>query len=190
MRTTISVLMTIAMATAAMTGCTVNPPPLSQAQLGTIDQPYVLDANDKLRITVYNEPNLTGEYTVTGSGAIAFPLVGLVPVRNLTLEAASAALQARLGRDLVNDPKVSIEVLNYRPYYILGEVVRPGQYPFMNGMTVQQAVATAGGFTTRANTTTLFIRRSRAAEEGSVNGRGNAVPVLPGDTIRVGERYF
>ncbi len=190
MRTTISVMMTIAMATTAMTGCTVNPPPLSQAQLGTIDQPYVLDANDKLRITVYNEPNLTGEYTVTGSGVIAFPLVGLVPVRNLTLEAASAALQARLGRDLVNDPKVSIEVLNYRPYYILGEVVRPGQYPFMNGMTVQQAVATAGGFTTRANTTTLFIRRSRAAEEGSVNGRGSAVPVLPGDTIRVGERYF
>lgn len=184
------VYMAAILAATALNGCTANPPPLSVAETGSLDQPYLLDANDKLRITIYNEPNLTGEYTVTGSGAVAFPLIGLIPVRNLTLEAASNALQARLSDGLVNNAKVSIEVLNYRPYYILGEVTRPGQYPFMNGMTVQQAVAAAGGFTSRANEKTLFVRRSRSESEGSVNVRASAIPVLPGDTIRVGERYF
>lgn len=190
MRSLFSTSVAIVMATVALTGCASNPPPLSAAEAGSLDQPYVLDTGDKLRVTVFNEPNLTGEYTVTTSGAIAFPLIGQVAVKNQTIEAATEALRAKLAAGFVNNAKVSIEVLNYRPYYILGEVAKPGQYPFVSGMTVQQAVAAAGGFTYRANEKTIFVRRSRAASEGSVKVRESAIPVLPGDTIRVGQRYL
>ncbi len=151
---------------------------------------YHLGAGDKLRITVYNEPALTGEYSVTPAGAVAFPLIGPVDAANRTIDQVSADIVHRLDTGYVHDPRVSIEVLNFRPFYILGEVNKPGEYPYSAGLTVDKAVALAGGFTYRANSRVVFLRRNDRPEEGSVALRGAPVGVQPGDTIRIGERYF
>ncbi|WP_156679487.1 polysaccharide biosynthesis/export family protein [Sphingomonas profundi] len=174
-------------ASVALGGCAATPPPLSAAA-ATRDA-YALGPGDKLRITVYNEPALTGEYTVTPSSTIAFPLVGDVPVTERTIDTLRQAITTRLADGYVNDPRVSVEVMTFRTYYILGEVNKPGEYPYSVGLTLEQAVATAGGYTYRANKRRIFLRRARA-EERSVDLRGTAVSVLPGDTVRVGERYF
>lgn len=152
--------------------------------------PYFLGAGDKVRITVYGEPNLTGEYNITTSGEISFPLIGNVKVAGQTIQQVQELLRTRLSNGYLLDPRVSAEVLTYRPYYILGEVGRPGQYPYTAGMTVQQAVATAGGFTYRANTRTAFIKRTLDTSEQKVDLREGPISVGPGDTIRIGERFF
>lgn len=171
----------------ALGGCVSSPPPLS-ADAATRAS-YGLGPGDKLRITVYNETALTGEFTVTPVGTIAFPLIGDVAVQDATIETLRHALTTRLADGYVNDPRVSVEIMTFRPYYILGEVNKPGEYPYSSGLTLAQAVATAGGYTYRANKRTLFLRRAHA-EERSVDLRGPAVSVLPGDTIRIGDRYF
>ena len=177
------------MALAVVTsGCAKLPPPLA-ATMPDVEG-YRLGPGDKLRITVYNEPGLTGEFTVTGSGTIAFPLIGGVPAGDRTIEALQDAIRAKLAQGYAKDPRVSVEVLNYRPYYILGEINKPGEYPYSTGLSVEQAVAAAGGFTYRAKTDKVLLRRARPDEEGSVDLSGPAVHVLPGDTIRVVERYF
>lgn len=173
-----------------LNACAANPPPLPATAASAGDAAYLLGPGDRLRITVYNEINLTGEYAITGSGDVAFPLVGTVPATDRTIEQLQELLTQRLAAGFVNDPKVSVEVMNYRPYFILGEVARPGQYPYAVGMTIEQAVAAAGGYTYRANIKVAFLRRARMPEEHSVDLRGPAVRVLPGDTIRLGERYF
>jgi polysaccharide export outer membrane protein len=151
---------------------------------------YHLGSGDKLRITVYNEPALTGEYSVTPAGAVAFPLIGTVNVADHTIEQVTTDITHRLDGGYVQDPRVSVEVLNFRPFYILGEVNKPGEYPYSSGLTVEKAVALAGGFTYRANARVVFVRRDNGPGEGSVQLRGTPVSVLPGDTIRIGERYF
>lgn len=162
---------------------------LSAAEANVV-QGYQLGAGDKLRVTVFNEPNLTGEYSVSSGGTVAFPLIGPVEAGSQTIEHLSQAITARLAEGYVNDPRVSVEVLNYRPFYILGEVSRPGEYPYVNGMTLEQAVAAAGGFTYRAKRSAVFLRRARATQERTAPLEGAPVYVQPGDTIRVGERYF
>ena len=159
--------------------------PASRASAG-----YHLGSGDKLRITVYNEPALTGEYSVTPAGAVAFPLIGTVAVADHTIEQVTNDITHRLDKGYVQDPRVSVEVMNFRPFYILGEVNKPGEYPYSSGLTVEKAVALAGGFTYRANARTVFVRRDNGPGEGSVQLRGVPVSVLPGDTIRIGERYF
>jgi polysaccharide export outer membrane protein len=174
----------------ALAGCAKVPPPLDASQVAPMKSGYMLAAGDRVRITVFNEPTLTGEYNVTPQGAIAFPLIGTVPADGRTTDQVGDDIRRKLlGGGYINDPRVSAEVLSYRPYYILGEVSKSGEYPFANGLTVQQAVATAGGFTPRANRGKIFLRR-RDGEERTVDLSGPAVQVLPGDTIRVGERYF
>ncbi|MET3470185.1 MULTISPECIES: polysaccharide biosynthesis/export family protein [unclassified Novosphingobium] len=165
--------------------------PLSAVDRATGLAGYRVGAGDKLRITVFNEPTLTGEYNVTSTGAVAFPLIGVVQAGNHTIDDVTHEITGRLAGAYVNDPRVSVEVLNYRPFYILGEVNKPGEYPYASGMTVEQAIAKAGGFTYRANEKTAFLRRQTTSAEHSVSLRSGApVAVLPGDTIRVGERYF
>ena len=172
-------------------GCTSDRiAPLAAAGTAGDIAGYHLGAGDKLRITVYNEPALTGEYSVTPAGAVAFPLIGPVDAANHTLEQVSAELTRRLDTGYVHDPRVSIEVLNFRPFYILGEVNKPGEYPYSSGLTVEKAVALAGGFTYRANNRVVYVRRNNGNGEGSVALRGTPVGVQPGDTIRIGERYF
>lgn len=184
----LAAVMMIGMLAPTLGGCAAMPPPLAPT---TDTAGYALGPGDKLRITVFNEPSLTGEYAVTGSGTVAFPLIGGVAARDVTIEGLQDAIRAKLaGGGYVKDPRVSVEVLNYRPYYILGEVNRPGEYPYSAGLSIEQAVAAAGGFTYRAQSRHLFIRRARQDGERSVDLRGRTVEVLPGDTIRVGERYF
>ncbi|WP_232725756.1 polysaccharide biosynthesis/export family protein [Qipengyuania seohaensis] len=152
---------------------------------------YPLGTGDKLRVTVFGEDTLSGEYTVTGDGDISFPLIGNVPASGRSIEELQATLTAMLDNGYVNDPRVSAEVLEYRPYYILGEVNRPGEYPYSVGLTVEQAVATAGGYTYRANDERVFLKRSDDTQEKLVDlERSPAFRLRPGDTVRVGERYF
>jgi len=149
---------------------------------------YRLGAGDQLRITVFNEEELTGQYVVGSQGTIAYPLVGSVDAAGLTIGEFSLRLQEALG-EFIRAPNVSVEVANYRPFFILGEVQRPGTYPYSASLTVLNAVATAGGFTYRANRGRVFIRHANEAEERSYP-LSIATPVLPGDTIRIGERLF
>lgn len=176
----------------ALSGCaSTGAAPLSSAEAQMGLGAYRLGAGDKLRITVYNEPSLSGEYAVSSAGEVAFPLIGMVPADGRTVQDITQLLTTRISDGYMKDPKVSVEVLNYRPYYILGEVQRPGQYPYVAGMSVEQAVAAAGGFSYRANPKKVNLRRTPDPAEKSVQLRsGEVVAVMPGDTIRVLERYF
>lgn len=175
----------------AMVGCSPTPPPLGASEAGApADGQYLLGPGDKLRVTVFNEANLTGEYTVSPGGTLSFPLIGTVPAKDASIEALQEAIRTKLAAGFVTDPSVSVEVLNYRPFYVLGEVGKPGEYPYAAGLTLEQAIASAGGYTYRANRRTVFLRRAHGEGERSVDLRGRPVPVLPGDTLRVGERYF
>ena len=149
---------------------------------------YRLGPGDQLRITVFNEAELTGRYIVGSQGTISYPLVGEVHAAGLTLAEFSAQLQTALAA-YIRAPNVSVEVANYRPFFILGEVQRPGTYPYSASLTVLNAVATAGGFTYRANQNRVFIRHANEQEERSYP-LTIATPVLPGDTVRIGERLF
>ena len=150
---------------------------------------YRLGAGDKLRINVYGEDTLSGEFRVSGEGKVSMPLVGDVQAAGLTVYAFQEELRQALAHDYLKNPKVSVEVMNYRPFYILGEVNKPGEYPYTNGLTVFNAVATAGGFTYRANEGRVFIRGKSDTREHSVALTGTTL-VSPGDTIRIGERLF
>jgi polysaccharide export outer membrane protein len=150
---------------------------------------YQLGAGDEVRITVFGEANLTGTYKVDGRGQVSMPLVGQVTARGLTTDEVSEAVAEALRAGYLRDPRVSAEVAAYRPYYILGEVGRPGTYPYQNGLTVMNAVATAQGFTYRANERVVYIKRDGEAEERKYD-LDSGLPVQPGDTIRVVERFF
>ena len=150
---------------------------------------YPLAGGDKLRVIVYDAPDLGGEFTIGGTGTIAMPLVGEVSALGLTTTELAKRVQDKLAQGVMKDPRVSVEVLNYRPYYILGEVNKPGEYPFTNGLTVLSAVADGGGFTYRANTKHVLIKH--AGEEVTREYKIDAtVKILPGDTIQVKERWF
>lgn len=152
-------------------------------------QDYRLDVGDKVRLTVFNEPTVSGEFAVNPNGAISLPLIGEVPARGKTSREIAAEAQATFARGYLRDPKISMEVTTFRPFFILGEVKSPGQYPYTNSLTVLNAVATAQGFTPRARKAVAYIRRI-----GEANEQGYEVTpdlkVYPGDTIRIGERYF
>jgi polysaccharide biosynthesis/export protein len=153
------------------------------------DAPYTLASGDRLRIIVFGQDSLSNSYAVDGSGHISMPLIGPVLAEGDTTSSLARKIEARLRAGYIRDPRVSIEVEAFRPFFILGEVTTPGQYPYVNGMTVETAVAIAGGFTPRAYKDSVDLTRT-------INGRPytGAVPVLqlikPGDTIVVRERYF
>lgn len=149
---------------------------------------YRLGPADQLRITVFNEPGLTGQFVVGSQGTIAYPLVGDVQAAGLTVAEFTTSLRTAL-ENYVRTPSVSVEVANYRPFFILGEVQRPGTYPYSVDLTVMNAVATAGGFTYRANQHRVFIRRANESEEHAYD-LTVATLVMPGDTVRIGERLF
>lgn len=150
---------------------------------------YRLGPADKVRITVYGEETLTGEYSVTGSGSISFPLIGEIRASDRTLSQVREEIRAKLSDGYLREPRVSAEVLTFRPFYILGEVNRPGQYPYTDGLTVPKAVATAGGFTYRANQKKVFIKRGDQPAEEAQKLTAETM-VAPGDIIRIGERLF
>jgi polysaccharide biosynthesis/export protein len=149
---------------------------------------YQLGVGDKVRITVYNEDSLSGEFQVSAAGTIAMPLIGEVPASEQTPSQVSTVIQQRLA-EYLRTPSVSLEVVTYRPFYILGEIRTPGQYPYANGLTVLNAIATASGFTPRANKSMVFIRRSGAETEEPFRLTPD-LRVYPGDTLRITERFF
>jgi polysaccharide export outer membrane protein len=150
---------------------------------------YTLGAGDKLRITVYNEPDLSGEFEVSGQGSISVPLLGQVQVMGKTTAEAQAILTQKYGKDYLVNPSVSIEVLNYRPFFIIGEVNHPGSYPYVNGMTVINAVALAGGYTPRADHDGIKIKHSNQTTQQQQSAKEDST-VQPGDVIEIAERFF
>src|SRR5262245_35909342 len=147
---------------------------------------YRLGPAAQLRVTRYNQPDLTGLFVGGAQGAIAYPLVGSIQAGGRSVDEFTAALRRALSV-YMRQPNVSVEVANYRPFFILGEVQRPGTYPYQVDITVMNAVATAGGFTYRANRGRVYIRHASEPEEHAYNLTAST-PVLPGDTIRIGER--
>lgn len=150
---------------------------------------YRLGPGDQLRITVFGEEDLTGQYLLNPQGEIAFPLIGNVAAGDKTIGELAAAITTALQQDYVRQPNVSVEVLNYRPFFILGEVRTPGTYPYSANLTVLNAVATAQGFTYRADRSRVFIKHAWEDEE-RVYRLTTTTPVQPGDTVRIGERLF
>jgi polysaccharide export outer membrane protein len=138
---------------------------------------YTLGSGDKLRVIVYGEKDLSGEFDISGAGNVALPLVGQVRAQGLTVGQFETAVENALKQGYLNEPRVSVEVLNYRPFYIYGEVGEAGQYPYSSGMTVLNAIAVAGGYTYRAGNEVEYPA-------------SQAVKILPGDVIRVPERFF
>jgi protein involved in polysaccharide export with SLBB domain len=150
---------------------------------------YKLGPGDKLRIITFDEPQLTGEFLVDSTGTVSLPLIGEVPANGRTVGDVQGDIVGRLKDGFIKEPSVSIEVLTFRPFYILGEVNKPGEYPYTSDLTVVNAVATAGGFTYRANEHRVLIKHQGASAEERVL-LTPTTKVRPGDTIRVVERYF
>jgi polysaccharide biosynthesis/export protein len=151
--------------------------------------PYTLASGDKLRVIVFGQDNLSNIYPVDGSGRISMPLIGSVPARGLTTHELERQIAARLRNGFLREPQVTIDVDTYRPFFILGEVVTSGQYPYVNGMTVQTAVAIAGGFSPRAYQCAADVTRQFDGEVYTASVPITA-PVSPGDTIVIRERFF
>lgn len=164
-----------------------NPQELAQTGMGIAG--YKLGSGDEVKVTVYGEPDLSGSFVVDGQGAISMSLIGQVEVVNLSLTDTSRLLETRLKEGWLKGPKVSTELVKGRPYYILGEVNRPGEFPFVSGLTVMNAIASAGDFTYRADRGRILIKSSDSPNEREVELTPTTV-VRPGDTIRVRERFF
>ncbi|MEL6375399.1 MAG: polysaccharide biosynthesis/export family protein [Pseudomonadota bacterium] len=163
--------------------------PKGPRAVADIDGPYLLDTGDRLRIFVYGQPNLSRIYPVDHSGRITVPLIGRVRARGRTTRRMEGVIRYRLGTRFVKDPQVTVDIAQNRPFFILGEVRTAGQYPYVSGITVQSAVAIAGGFSERADQKRVWITRR-------INGfvEKMLVPldyvIKPGDTINVRERFL
>jgi len=164
-------------------------PPLSIEASRGASGPYRLGLGDKVRVNVYGQSGLSGEYQVSGAGTVNMPLIGEVPAVDLTAKELEGVLTQRYADGFLQNPSIVVEVYDFRPYFVLGEVERPGSYPAREGTNLLGAIATAGGFTYRANTKRIFIQRAGEGTEYEVDPQ-TAVTVNPGDVIRVGERYF
>jgi polysaccharide biosynthesis/export protein len=187
LRTASVVLMLIVGLSACATRSAAPGPEIPAAQ---IVAQYRLGPGDRIRLTVFNQPNLSNEFSVDGSGLVAIPLIGPVQAGDRT----PRQLEQQIGQELVQrgflkSPSVAVQVTEFRPYYILGEVGSPGSYPYTANLTVRKAVAAARGYTYRANTKRVYIQRGGESSE-HLYVLTPATAVLPGDTIRIPERLF
>lgn len=158
-------------------------PPASSTQV------YRIAVGDKVKINTFGEDRFSGEFLVHRDGKITFPLFGEIPVFGLTPSQLASAISRKLAPDYLRDPRVTAEVIGFRPVYILGEVARPGEYPYAEGMTMYALIAQAGGFSYRANRKRAFVRHEYEAVEQRLDLH-SSTPVRPGDTIRIGQRIF
>jgi polysaccharide export outer membrane protein len=165
------------------------PMPMPMPVAARHDVSYRLDAGDKLRVVVYGQEGLTNTYAIDAGGSITLPLIGAVPARGRTTAGLAADIAARLRNGYIREPSVAVEIESYRPFFILGEVTAPGQYPYVPNMTVESAVAIAGGFSPRARRDVVTVTQNDAG--GSMRMVVPlGTPVGPGDTVYVGERWF
>ncbi|MDE2579972.1 MAG: polysaccharide export protein [Hyphomicrobiales bacterium] len=148
-----------------------------------------IQPGDKVRVTVFGEDRLTGEYEVDQAGFMSLPLAGTVKVSGLTKPQLEKELTKKFRGEYLRDPKVTVDVSNFRPFYIMGEIAKPGEYQFKNGLNVMSAVALAGGSTYRANTSKVLIQHvgDKSFKEYPMSPE---IPVTPGDLIKLQERYF
>lgn len=149
---------------------------------------YRLGSGDKVKLTVYGEADLSGDFEIGGNGTLSLPLIGQVKAGSLTIPEFEQLLTLQL-QTYFRHPRVSVQVLNYRPFYIQGEVKNAGEYSYSNGLLVRDAIAKAGGYTYRASTSAVYIRRATEQEEKHYS-LDAPVYVMPGDNIRIGERFF
>ncbi len=171
-----------------LAGC-ANHPTVKDGYHPELVSAYHLDAGDRVRVIVFGQTDLSNTYVVDQAGNLAMPLIGTVPARGRSTAEIETEVAQRLRKGYVRNPDVSVEIDRYRPFFVMGEVTAAGQYPYVPGMTVQQAVAIAGGFTPRANVYNVQVTRSIDGQVGSaLLPLGDAV--LPGDTIYVRERHF
>jgi polysaccharide export outer membrane protein len=167
-----------------------NPVSVAPVSGGPQDESYKLGSGDKLKLVVYGENDLGGEYLVDGAGQVQLPLLGQIPAAGMSVHDFEAAVGSKfVSEGYLKDPRVSVEVENYRPFYIIGEVKSPGQYPYVNGMNALNAVALAGGYTYRADDKDVYIRRNGSSKEQEAPA-DQTTKINPGDIIRVDERIF
>ena len=172
--------------TLALAGCaTTRPTSYAVDTKG----PYQLDTGDVVRVTVYGDAELSKTYRIDDNGAIAFPLVGPVDVRGGTTEMAAQRLARALANGYMRNPDVAVEIDQYRPFFIQGEVASAGQFPYVYGMTVRAAISTAGGYTETADRGQAVVYRRQGGEMGKASVDLD-FPIAPGDTIVVQERWF
>jgi polysaccharide biosynthesis/export protein len=153
------------------------------------EAPYTLDAGDRLRVVVFGQDGLSNTYAVDGAGKITMPLIGPVEARGRTTNEVTAAIVTKLKAGYIREPHVAVEVENFRPFFILGEVTTAGQYAYVNGLTVQSAVAIAGGFSPRALKTGARVARVVNGQTVTANVP-LSYPLRPGDTVTIEERWF
>jgi protein involved in polysaccharide export with SLBB domain len=150
---------------------------------------YSLGAGDKLRVIVFGEMDLSGDYQVDGSGFVRLPLIGEVKAAGLSVHDFEVQVKSKLEEGYLKDARVSVEITSYRPFYIIGEVNKPGEYAYVNDMNALNAVALAGGFTYRANKDEVYIRREGSTKEEKFES-DRPIKVNPGDILRIPERFF
>ncbi len=173
----------------ALNTIVATPAPSAATPPASVDIPYRLGGGDRLRIIVFGQDNLSDAYMVDGTGDISMPLIGRVHAQGLATAELERTIAERLRQGYLRDPSVSVEVEAYRPFFVLGEVATAGQYPFIAGMTVQKAIAVAGGFASRAVEGSVDITRV-------IDGRSATFPapltypVHPGDVLTVAQRFF
>jgi len=158
-----------------------------RASVGSFE--YRLGPGDRVKVAVYGEERLTGDYAVGANGFVALPLVGDVPASGQTVAQFGDEVRRRLASRFMRDPQVSVEMINLRPVYILGEVQKPGEFPYADRMSVYALVAKAGGFTYRAHQGYVYVRGENEASERAVR-LTSGTAIQPGDTVRVPERHF
>lgn len=172
----------------AIAGCTASVGPATQLGMPGQAAAYKLGLGDKLKIAVFGEDNLSGQFEVSPSGNVAMPLIGEMNAKGLTVAEFRNQLAGRLQDGYLKSPRVTVDVINYRPVYVYGEVRTGGEIPFKSGMRLRDAIALAGGYTYRADETYVSLGRGDHPEQ-SVRMTGES-PILPGDNIRVPERIF
>jgi polysaccharide export outer membrane protein len=177
------------LAAAILASCAGVPPATQPIVQPMLVSAYTLDSGDVLRVIVFGQPDLTNTYEIDQAGAISVPLIGSLQARGRTTAGLASEISALLRRSVLRDPNVAVEIAQYRPVFIMGEVAAGGQYAYVAGLTVQEAVAMAGGFTPRANRRAIEVTRS---SEGHIFEMqlGLTDPVFPGDTLTIRQRLF
>ncbi|MEY3760426.1 MAG: hypothetical protein RIR39_1917 [Pseudomonadota bacterium] len=153
------------------------------------NEQYKVGSGDLLKITIFNQEELSGEYLINGAGQIALPLIGDINAKDITVKQVEQGIANKLKPDYLLNPRVNVQVLNYRPFYILGEVKEPQSYPYVDGMTYLNAVAIAGGFTYRAKEDHVMVVRMKDPKKTQIRLNMDE-RVMPGDVIHIEERFF
>jgi protein involved in polysaccharide export with SLBB domain len=165
----------------------VAAPPASSTR--SVEESYQLGTGDKVRIIVFGEEDLGGEFHIDGNGRISLPLVGEVKAAGETAAGLEQEIAAKLSEGYLQNPRVSVEISLYRPFYVIGEVNKPGEYPYVNDMSALNAIALAGGYSPRANEGVIYIRRNGSTKEEWVPADQMTL-ILPGDVVRIPISFF